>query len=185
MQLMKRSHPAMFDRVIGYVEEGLAEHIPWLDTIYGRCERLVKIIDGRKYFTPNWYDGKGEYTMLTPDQGLGNYCFFVLDDPQRMMWEVDARVMMRSPFSLIVWVDMRTVDEFDERNTEKVKEDVLRVLNGHAWIREGRVRVSRVYERDENVFQGFTMDEVDNQYMMSPFAAFRFEGELQINSDCV
>ena len=102
-----------------------------------------------------------------------------------MIWEVDARVRMRSPFSLIVWVDMRTVDEFDERNTEKVKEDVLRVLNGHAWIREGRVRVSRVYERDENVVQGFTMDEVDNQYMMSPFAAFRFEGELQINSACV
>ena len=185
MQLMKRNHPALFDKVIGYVEEGLAENIPWLDSIFGRCERLVKIIDEKKYYTPNWYEGDGEYLILTPDQGLGNYCFFVMDEPQRMMWKVGERARMRAPFSLVVWVDMRTIDEHDERNTEKVKEDVLRVLNGQAWIREGRVSVARVYEKAENVFQGFTMDEVDNQYMMSPFAGFRFEGELQINNACV
>ena len=75
---MKRNHPALFDKVIGYVEEGLAENIPWLDSIFGRAERLVKIIDDKKYYTPNWYEGDGEYLILTPDQGLGNYCFFVM-----------------------------------------------------------------------------------------------------------
>ena len=182
---IKRNHPKLFDRVIGYVEDGLAANVQWLDHVFGRCERLVKMMNDRKYHTPNWYMGRGEYLLLTPDQRLGNYCFFVMDEPQKVQWSVGETSRIRSPFALIVWVDMRTIDEHDERDTEKVKQDILHVLNGQAWIREGGLTVTRIYERDENVFREFTMDEVDNQYLMSPFAGFRFEGEMYINNACI
>ena len=184
-RIEKRQHPHLFDRVIGYVQDGLAANCAWLDHVFGRCERLVKVQNGQKYFTPNWYRGKREYLLLTPDQRLGNYCFFVMDEPQQVTWSAGETSRLRSPFSLIVWVDIRTIDEHDERDTEKVKEDVLHVLNGQAWIREGSISVARIYERAENVFQGFTMDEVDNQFMMSPFAAYRFDGEMRINNACI
>jgi hypothetical protein len=45
--------------------------------------------------------------------------------------------------------------------------------------------VSRIYERAENVFRGYTMDEVDNQFLMSPFAGWRFDGLLTIKNDCI
>jgi hypothetical protein len=44
--------------------------------------------------------------------------------------------------------------------------------------------VTAVYERAENVYDGFNIDEVDNQFMMAPYAAFRFEGTMMVDEDC-
>ena len=35
-----------------------------------------------------------------------------------------------------------------------------------------------------SVMAGFSLDEVDNQYLMSPFAGFRFYGEMIVTNDC-
>ena len=53
-----------------------------------------------------------------------------------------------------------------------------------AWIKKGSVTLSRIYERAENVFQGYSLDEVDNQYLMSPYAGFRITGEMVIDEEC-
>ena len=70
-----------------------------------------------------------------------------------------------------------------ERNTEYVKEAVLSVLET-AFLKKGVVTVQRIYQRAENVFEGFSLDEVDNQFLMSPFAGFRFQGEMIATNDC-
>mgnify|MGYP007022113853 FL=1 len=81
---------------------------------------------------------------------------------------------------------MRKVDDDDDtRNVEAVKAQVLRALNGGIWVRSGSISVEKIYSRAENVFAGFTLDEVDNQFLMSPFAGWRFEGKMQVNDECV
>jgi hypothetical protein len=97
---------------------------------------------------------------------------------------LQEQVKITAPFSLIVWVDMRTIDDNDERNTEAVKEAVLLALQD-IHLRRGRFSVKKIYERAENVWQGFTQDETQNQFMMSPFAAFRFVGEMTIYNECI
>lgn len=185
-RIMARSVPHLFDKPIKDIQEGLAENVAWLDHIFGRSERLIKVIDGRRYFTPNWYLDDGEYLLLTPDQGFGCYAFFVLDEPQNVQWEVGLRTTLSAPFSLIVWADMRQLDNGrDSRDTEAAKQELLQTLNGRIWMRDGGMTINRIYEHAENVFRGFTLDEVDNQFLMSPFAGWRFEGELSIKNDCV
>ena len=174
----------LFDRVIQGLQDALGA-LGWLNHIFGRSERLVKMKDGMRYYTPNIYMGKDEYIPLLPDnRKLGNYCFFVLDEPQTVSTPYGNSNRVRSPFSLVVWVDMRTVGAtYDDRNTEDLKEQLLKTVR-RAWLRHGAVTVERVYEKAENVFQGFSLDEVDNQYMMSPYAGFRITGEMQIDEDC-
>ena len=184
-RVIKREFPHLFDKPIGNIQDGLAQNVSWLDHIFGRSERLIKEINGHRYYTPNWYVAKNDYLLLTPDQGFGNYAFFVMEEPQRLNWSVGQRTIIKSPFSLIVWVDMRSIMTLDERDTESVKQDLLRTLNGQIFVRDGSFEVMRVYERAENVFKGFTLDEVDNQFLMSPFAGWRFEGELLIRTDCI
>jgi hypothetical protein len=41
-----------------------------------------------------------------------------------------------------------------------------------------------VYERAENVFEGYSLDEVDNQFLMQPFAGLRITGELIVDEEC-
>lgn len=174
----------LFDRVIQGLQDALGD-IAWLNHIFGRSERLVKMKDGMRCYTPNVYYGKDEYIQLLPDnRDLGNYCFFVMEEPQTVTYPMGIQNRVKAPFSLIVWVDMRTVGAtYDDRNTEQLKEQVLKTIK-RGWIKHGAVTVEKVYERAENVFQGYSLDEVDNQYLMSPFAGFRLTGEMQIDEEC-
>lgn len=176
--------PHLFDRVIQDLQGGLAQ-LTWLTHIFGRSERLVKMKDGMRYYTPNVYYKKDEYIQLLPDnKELGNYCFFVLEEPQTVSIPYGTSNRFKAPFSLIVWVDMRTVGAtYDDRNTEDIKEQVVKAIR-RAWLRHGAVTVERIYERAENVFNGYSLDEVDNQYLMAPFAGFRITGEMQIDELC-
>lgn len=174
----------LFDRVIQGLQDALGS-LSWLDHIFGASERLVKMKDGMKYYTPNVYAGRDEYIQLLPDnQQLGNYCFFVMEEPQTVSVPYGNSNRVKAPFSLVVWVDMRTVGAtYDDRNREKLKEQLLKTLR-RAWLRHGNITLERVFERAENVFQGFTLNEVDNQFLMSPFAGFRITGEMQIDEEC-
>ena len=181
------THPYLYDKVIGEIQEALKANLPWLEVAYGRCERLVKTIDGKRYYTPNVYLGKDQYESLLPDDRRGCYSFFVMSEPQNVSQLVQTEVRLKCPFSLVMWVDMRTVEKVmnlpDERNTEYIKEQVLGILGG-ALTRKGSITIESVYERAENVFQGFTLDEVENQFLMSPFAGFRFYGTMIVTNDC-
>lgn len=179
-------NPELFDRVIANIQQGLADGLPWLNYSFGRAERLVKTIQGKRYYTPNIYVGGNEYMLIAPDSKIGNFSFFVVDDPQNISWYAGEPSKYKSPFSIIFWFDMRTVtNDANNRNRESVKQQIMRVLNGGFWLRVGSMRINRVYEKAENIFTGFTLDEIDNQFLMHPFAGFRFEGELEVDETCL
>lgn len=180
-----KAHPALFDRVIQDLQKGLASNLPWLTHSFGKAERLVNVINGKRYYSPNIYVGGNEYELITPDSNFGNYSFFVVGEPQDVDWYIGEQSNIKAPVSLIVWVDMRTIDKEDERNTERVKEQILKTLNGEILLRSGKFTINRIYEKAENVFKGFTLDEVDNQFLMQPFCGWRFEGVMSINTICL
>lgn len=181
---MQPTRAYLFDRIIQDLQNALGG-VSWLTHIFGRSERLVKMHDGVRKYTPNVYYKNDEYIQLLPDNTtLGNYCFFVLEEPQVVSVPFGSSNRVKSPFSLVVWFDMRTVGAtYDDRNTEQLKEQLLKTLR-RAWLKAGAVTLGRVYERAENVFSGYTIDEVDNQYLMAPFAGFRITGEMQIDEEC-
>lgn len=179
--------PYLFDKVIHEIQQALKNNLPWLQHSFGRVERLIKVIDGKRIYTPNVYKGNDQYEVLLPDDRMRCFSFFVLSEPQEMLNRVQNEIRIKAPFSLIVWFDLRVVEKVlqlpDERNTEQAKEQILGVLNT-AFPKKGSFTVQRIYERAENVFEGFTLDEVQNQFLMSPFAGFRFYGELIVTNDC-
>ena len=174
----------LFDRIIQDLQDALGS-LGWLNHIFGRSERLVKMKDGMRYYTPNVYAGKDNYIQLLPDNtDLGNYCFFVMDEPQTVTLPMGVQNRVKAPFSLIVWVDMRKVGAtYDDRNTEYLKEQLVKTIR-KGWVKSGSVTIEKIYEKAENVFSGYSLDEVDNQYLMSPFAGFRISGEMQIDEEC-
>lgn len=179
--------PYLFDKVIRELQQALKEGLPWLENSFGRVERRVTEVNERRLYVPAIYQEDGQYGVMLPDDRLGCYSFFVMHDPQEVLNRMQTEVRIKSPFSLIVWVDMRRVEKKmrmpDERNTEYIKEQVLSVIET-ASKRKGHISINRIYERAENVFDGFSLDEVNNQFLMSPFAGFRFYGEMIVTNDC-
>ena len=185
-------NPVMLDRVIGEIQTALANGLPWLDAAFGRCQRLTKEMNGKRIVTPNVYcggwngHGENDYIEVSPDSKIGNFSFFEIEDPQTIdagPWARD----IKAPFSLIVWFDLtRVYNVASNRNTEYIKAKILRLLGGRSgWtLSNGRVTVSRIYERAENIYRGYSLSEIDNQFLMHPFAGFRFEGVLQFAELC-
>lgn len=182
----------MLDRVIGEIQQGLVDNISWLDAAFGRAQRLTKMQSGKRVIVPNVYcggwngHGENDYIEVSPDSKIGNFAWFEVEDPQTIDAGPWAREV-RAPFSLIVWFDLRRVyDSATNRNTERLKAEILHVLNGRAgWhLREGRVSISSIYERAENIYRGYSLSEIDNQFLMHPFAGFRFEGLLEFEELC-
>lgn len=182
---LQTDEPRLFDRPIQDIQKSIAKKLLFMNHIFGRAERLLKVVEGRRYFSPNVYKGNDEYELLTPDNmDLGNYCFFVPDEPQVMVSAFGVSGRIKAPFSLVVWVDMRTIEDKDVRNIYDVELKVLDAVASPGVLRHGGLEVSRVYFKAENVFAGFTMDEVDNQFLMSPYMGLRIEMEIWIDEDC-
>lgn len=184
VKIYRKTNPHLFDVVIDEIQSSLAANIEWLDTIFGRCERLVKIIEGKKYYSANWYDKNNDYILVAPDEQLGNFVFFALDEPNDLdtYYQGDT-TLCKIGFSIILWCDLRTINV--GRDTEEVKEQMLQTLNGLTHLRNGRFYINRIWQKAENVFKDYDYDEIDNQFFMHPFAGFRFEGELEIDTLCL
>ena len=186
-------NPIMLDRVIGNIQNGLVDNIPWLDAAFGRSQRITKMMNGKRIITPNVYcggwrgHGPDDYIEVSPDSKIGNFSFFEIEDPQT----IDATPWIRqitAPFGLIVWFDLKRVyNQYDNRNTEYLKAQILRVLHGRGgWhLPDGRMVINRIYERAENIYRGYTLSEIDNQFLMHPFAGFRFDGILEFDELCL
>ena len=171
------------DAVIYSICKALSDECGWLNYIFGKADRITNVQNGRKSVIPAYYWQNGEYVNLCPDDISGNYCFFTLDDPQSTeLSKSQSNVLYRTPFSLIVWVDWRTV--YEEKDSEALKNDLLTILNRKGICKNGSFTINRIYERAENVWSGFTIDETKNQCMMSPFGGFRFSGELTVRTSC-
>lgn len=186
-------NPVMLDRIIGEIQTGLVENIPWLDVAFGRSQRLTKMLNGKRIITPNVYcggwngHGPNDYLEVSPDSKIGNFAFFEIEDPQTIDAGPWAREI-KAPFGLIVWFDLtRVYNAPDNRNTEKLKADILRVLNGRAgWhLSNGRIQINKIYERAENIYRGYTLTEIDNQFLMHPYHSMRFDGVLEFAELCV
>lgn len=179
-------NPELLDRVIGNMQNGLIENLPWLNKAFGRAERLVKYNANRnRYYSPNVYVGNNNYMEVTPDANIGNFCFFWVDDPQYIDWEPGVDIGINSNFSIIFWFDYRKIYNTTAiRNKEALKRQILDVLNGGFLLRHGRYKINKIYELAENIYRGFSLDEIDNQFLMHPYGGFRFEGELSIGELC-
>jgi hypothetical protein len=181
------NNPQLLDLVFGEIQNGLVSSLGWMDKAFGRAQKLVKVIEKKKYYTPNVYSGKGnDYMPVSPDSKIGNFSFFWVDDPQTVDWQPRQYGDLKTSFALIFWFDLRKVyPGTNERNTEVLKAQILRALNGGFPIKSGRIKVTRIYEQAEQIYRGFTLDELDNQFLMHPFAGFRFEGELTVMEPCI
>lgn len=182
----KPMNPVMLDRVLACIQDALIDNIGWLDHAFGRAQRLVTKKENREYYYPGVYIGNEEYLNVLPNQSLGNRTYFTIEDPHTVESNVRRYNTIRSHFSLVLWYDLRSIyHSSKERNTEEIKSQLLRVLSNVVLPSGSHIEVTKIYEQAENIFKGFSLKEVDTQFLMQPFAGLRIEGTLTYREECV
>jgi hypothetical protein len=192
-----KAQPKLFEAVIQEMQVAMGEGLSWLNHVFGKAEKTVcdhdvlrqyyqKHEHKEAYYLPSVYVGGGKYESIVPDRrDWGNYVFFYMEEPQEVsgVHRVPPYFDLEGTVNVIVWGDSRDIEAEDDRNLESIKKQVLDVLGGMR-LTTGRVEWERVYER-ESVFEEYSMSEMDGQYLMHPYFAFRFKGKVVCNSGCV
>ena len=180
--------PKLADVLISAICAGLESKLSWLDVAFGRAERITKEINGKKYLLPVIYNEESpfvnEYTSLSPDSQIGNFSFFWMMDPQILEWRPRIRGNFRDPFALIFWVDLRKVyGKLNDRNIYNIEDEVLKVLNS-ITLPTGSLSINKIYHLPEQIYREFSLESVENQFLMHPYAGFRLEGDLYYEQPC-
>ena len=183
----------MLDAVLADIQQGLVDNIKWLAVAFGRAQRITKRQKNKNVIVPNVFcggwngHGPDDYIEVSPDSKIGNFSYFEIDDPQTIDASTWARDI-RTPYRLVVWFDLRRIyGRAADRNIEKLKAEVLAVLHGRGdWhLKYGRITTTKIYEKVENIYRGYTLSEIDNQFLMHPYGGFSIEGIIEYPELCV
>jgi hypothetical protein len=173
---------ALLDAFLVELRVVLQNRLSWLTSAYGKADVLKRDKDGRTITYPGVPSTKGtEYIEVFPDEHLGNFLFFDvpgydIDDQGRPYKEYSASG------SIICWFDLRRVypNDWQQRTTENVKSELIDAL-GATGLSTGKIRLTRSYDRQADIYRGYTDTEVQNQYMMRPYGAFRLDITMTFN----
>lgn len=177
--------PVLLDVCFAQVSSALETGLSWLTKAYGKAERRERTRDRSSILYPAIYAGGNDYINMLPDEHLGNYSWFDVVESQEVEWRYRSAHDFKARFGLVFWFDFRTVypSDHQEKTLEHVKSEVLGVL-GSSTLPSTRLRVDQISERVENIYPGYTLHEVDNQFLMRPYGGFRIEGEVTYKAAC-
>lgn len=178
--------PTLYDLAAGQVNATLAANLSWLTEAYGVAQRRERLRDTARVLYPAIYTGNGnEYLSMLPDGHLGNFSWWDIEDGGELDWQPNRLIFHRVRFGLVLWGDFRTVfpGEYESRTAEHIKAAVLAILNAGHWPNV-TLRINQVFERSENVYRGYTVSEIENQFEMRPYFALRFAGEMKCHQIC-
>lgn len=196
-----KEEPVLLDKIIQDLQKGLQDKLEWLNYAFGRAYKLVEHRpDGDKFIYPAAYNGNAEYVSLLPNDNYGNFCWFDIYDPQTITAVTQSLPQYTFKGAIVFWYDLESI--YADKSmlyTEETKDEVIRVLTTPGLITGGgRLEITEVYERFENIYKGYSIEKVynnyiysgediqsiDKQFFMYPYAGLRIEFALTTRELC-
>ena len=167
VQIRMKENPVLLDKVIQDIQNSLKAQLNWLDRAFGRAYKLVEHRpDGDKFIYPAAYIGNSEYASLLPNDNFGNFCWFDIYDPQTVTQVVQSTPQFSFSGAIVFWYNLNTIyADADVMYTEEIKDEIIRVLTTPGLIKQtGRLEINKIYERFENIYKGYSLEKIYNNY---------------------
>jgi hypothetical protein len=163
--------------------------LTWLEKSFGRAwEFKEKNTEDRTISIPKVFMGQtdnkeGEYLNVLPNDFLKAQSFIKMAGPEE--WTQFNRYdgsMKSRKISIIFWCNLKEIDV--SKNyifTDELKDQVEDILRKHPSISS----LDAYYdERAEDIFNGYSLEEVETQYLMYPYAGFRVDCTISYGEVC-
>ena len=174
------SSPQLIDVALLEIQTALTGGLSWLDQAFGKAELVTDKVDNRTVRIPAIYTGGIEYLKMLPDNHIGNFSFFDVEDGEEIEWSEYGTDYINARISLILWFDYRDVYvDPNNRSIENVKKDVKDVLKAMRLTRS-HVTFDRFFDQFQNVYGRYQVDHIQNKFWMRPFGCLRIEGDIRI-----
>ena len=184
-QNMLKTSPVLLDRSIQSIQQYLLEELPWLDAAFGRAYKITQQTDGDDFTYPAVYIGNNEYASVLPNDNVGNFCWLDIYDPQRVVNISPRHNQLSVNGAIIFWYDSSSIYADDScLYTEEIKNEILKALTSNILPNTGKIELDEIYERFENIYEGYSTETVGKQYFMHPYAGLRIEFTLTLKELC-
>lgn len=201
VRVLRKENPVLLDKILQDIQDTLINKLPWLKYAFGRAYKLVEHQSGGdKFIYPAAYIGNSEYVSLLPNDNFGNFSWFDIYDPQEIQPVVQSTPQFTFSGAIVFWFNLDSIfADSDNMYSEEIKDEIVRVLTTPGLIKQtGRLTISKIYERFENLYKGYSIEkiynnytykgqniqEIDKQYFMHPYAGIRIEFEMTTRELC-
>lgn len=160
---------------------------------FGLAERRISSIDGSIY-PASWVGSQRDYLNMMPtDEWSPGYGFFDVNDPVDILYNRDNGSKYRNAtltvtLSVIAYINLRQYDtnQIDYRATRQdFRNLLLGSLERKLLSLQGDFEPKRIYDRTiEDIFKGYSVKGVGDQYLQMPWYGIRIEGELTFAEYC-
>ncbi len=179
--------PVGVDKAIQEIQVLLANNLLWLDRSFGRANTGSKKVQGRDFYYPEVYDGSAEYLDVSPNDNLIAQSFFIVDDPEKINSFIPYQTtgLFQFNVSIIFWYNLDEVKRsqsysYNHRFTEELKKQILEVL----MLNQSNFIPDSMSESVEEIYKGYSIDNVASQTLKHPFAGLRINGILSFEDEC-
>ena len=187
LETLYKNQPVLLDRVLLNIRRALSSKLKWLDFAFGRAYRLTEnSAELSSFIYPAVYKGDGEYLSVLPNDNFGNFSWFDIYDPQKLIKATPALTQYNISGALIFWYDLRSIyTDNDFLYTEEVKNEIISVLTSPGLLSTaGHLAITDIYERPENIYKGYNLQKVDKQFFIYPYASLRIEFTITTRELC-
>lgn len=132
--------------------------------------------------------------LLPCDFWKPGYLFIDATDPQEPLYGkeedgLDTIPAWRVNIALIAYIDLSHSDyvTVDYRSSRQEFKDLLiNTITRQMLTFKGTMKINRVFDREiEQIFKGYSVKEVDGQYMQMPYYGIRIECEITYSGRCI
>ena len=181
--------PVLLDLALFEIQQKLELAFDWLDTAYGKAEKRPRKVGEKEVNEPVIYAGDTSLIQMFPDEHLGNFSFFDIEEGEDISSAVSSRVIAN--FGLVIWFDYRLV--FNEYSTQWQRKSIdhvkLLVINffkdnyfnySSVNLEKAYVTAEEIYKNyRESLYQGETSRALRQQYLQRPYGGVRLEGVIK------
>jgi len=180
----KSEEPVLLDKVIDEIIDNQKAKLTWIDNAFRLAYTLEHESQGKKFRYPAIYTERNNYHSVLPDDTLGNFSFIEKKDPETVIaragyYDITVDV------DIIFWFNLSKIYDTDKVvMLENIKDDVLKLFNSRSLFKESSITINKVYTNAENIFEGYDLKQVENQFLMMPYAGIKLSCTLRYTSPC-
>lgn len=172
------------DKLQGFSFE-LQGKLAWLSHGFGLADRVVDSRDEKPYIFPAIYQdiNKKDALSMMPSDLYNAFCFWVKDEEIKINdW---SRLIVK--VSCIFYCDLRNIAPTEnwKLTKTKIRQDILEAFRQVQYSGLGVLNPESIIEDDlTTIYDGFSIEQVDNKYKMLPKYAARVNFEFGLLRDC-
>jgi hypothetical protein len=163
--------------------------LTWVEKSFGLADRIVETKDERDFIYPAAFETNVKDSIpLLPGDAWSAYSFWVKTGTVTISNDTNfppRRPILKYEVSCIFYVDIRRISPTAQYKESKSKltEDIFHFFNDVKFA--GQLVATKFIDDDiTKVFDGFTLDQIDNRFKMYPKWACRMDFELYFKDDC-